>query len=78
MKRLLAQRNADYTAAKQYIANDKTAEADYLRAVIAVKQGDFATATAELKSAIAKDGSYAERCQKDVNLRGHIGKEILL
>ena len=70
--------NADYTAAKQYIANDKTAEADYLRAVIAVKQGDFATATAELKSAIAKDGSYAERCQKDVNLRGHIGKEILL
>ena len=70
--------NADYTAAKQYIANNTTAEADYLRAVIATKQGDFATATAELKSAIAKDASYAERCKKDVNLRNYIGKEINL
>ena len=70
--------NADYTAAKQYIANNTTAEADYLRAVIATKQGDFATATAELKSAIAKDASYAERCKKDVNLRNYIGKEITL
>ena len=70
--------NADYTAAKQFIANDATAQADYLRAVIATKQGDMATATAELKSAIAKDASYAERCKKDVNLRKYIGNEIQL
>ena len=70
--------NADYTAAKQFIANDATAEADYLRAVIATKQGDMAAATAELKSAIAKDASYAERCKKDVNLRKYIGNEIKL
>ena len=70
--------NADYTAAKQFIANDATAKADYLRAVIATKQGDMATATAELKSAIAKDASYAERCKKDVNLRKYIGNEIQL
>ena len=70
--------NADYTAAKQYIANDASAQADYLRAVIASKQGDFATATAELKSAIAKDASYAETCKKDVNLRKYIGNEIKL
>ncbi|MBO5801485.1 MAG: hypothetical protein J6R16_04350 [Alistipes sp.] len=70
--------NADYTAAKQYIANDKSADADYLRAVIATKQGDMATATAELKNAIAKDPSYAERCKKDVNLRKYIGNEIQL
>ena len=70
--------NADYTAAKQAIANDKSAAADYLRAVIAAKQGDFNAATAELKSAIAKDASYAERCKKDVNLRQYIGKEIQL
>ena len=70
--------NADYTAAKQFIANDTTAEADYLRAVFATKQGDMATATAELKSAIAKDASYAERCKKDVNLRKYIGNEIQL
>ena len=36
--------NADYTAAKQFIANNTTAEADYLRAVIATKQGDFGVA----------------------------------
>ena len=70
--------NADYTAAKQAIANDKSAAADYLRAVIAAKQGDFNAATAELKSAIAKDASYAERCKKDVNLRKYIGNEIQL
>ncbi len=75
---IAATMNADYTAAKQYIADNATAEADYLRAVIATKQGDFATATAELKSAIAKDASYAERCKKDVNLRNYIGKEINL
>ena len=73
-----ATKNADYTAAKQFIANDKSAEADYLRAVIATKQGDMATATAELKSAIAKDASYAERCKQDVNLRKYIGNEIQL
>ena len=70
--------NADYTAAKQFIANNTTAEADYLRAVIATKQGDMATATAELKSAIAKNAAYAERCKKDVNLRKYIGNEIKL
>lgn len=75
---IAATMNADYTAAKQFIANNATAEADYLRAIIATKQGDMATATAELKSAIAKDPAYAERCKKDVNLRNYIGKEINL
>ena len=75
---LAAAMNADYTAAKQFIANNTTAEADYLRAVIATKQGDMATATAELKSAIAKNAAYAERCKTDVNLRKYIGNEIKL
>ena len=75
---IAATMNADYTAAKQFVANDTTAKADYLRAVIAVKQGDFTTATAELKSAIAKDATYAERCKEDVNIRKHIGAEIIL
>ena len=70
--------NADYTAAKQAIANDKSAQADYLRAIIATKQGDMNAATAELKSAIAKDPAYAERAKKDVNLRKYIGNEIQL
>ena len=75
---IAATMNADYTAAKQFIANDKSADADYLRAVIATKQGDMAAATAELKSAIAKDASLAERAKKDVNLRKYIGTEIKL
>ena len=75
---IAATMNADYTAAKQFLANNTTAKADYLRAVIATKQGDMATAAAELRSAIAKDASYAERCQRDVNLRGYIGNEIQL
>ena len=70
--------NADYTAAKQAISNDKSAKADYLRAVIAAKQGDMTAATAELKSAIAKDPAYAEYAKKDVNLRKYIGNEIQL
>ena len=70
--------NADYTAAKQFIANDTTAKADYLRAIIASKQGDMTAATANLKSAIEKEPAYAERCKKDVNLRNLIGKEITI
>ena len=70
--------NNDLSAAKKAIASETTAKADYLRAVIAVKQGDFTTATAELKSAIAKDATYAERCKEDVNIRKHIGAEIIL
>ena len=70
--------NADYTAAKQAIANDKSAKADYLRAIIATKQGDMNTATAELKSAIAKEPAYADRAKKDVNLRKYIGTDIQL
>ena len=75
---IAATMNADYTVAKQFIANDKSADADYLRAIIATKQGDMAAATAELKSAIAKDASLAERAKKDVNLRKYLGTEILL
>lgn len=61
--------NNDYTAAKQYIANDATAKADYLRAIIATKEGDMNTAAAQLKSAIAKEPAYANRAKTDVNLR---------
>ncbi len=61
--------NNDYTAAKQHIAADKSAKADYLRAIIAAKENDMATSAAQLKSAIAKEPAYAERAKTDVNLR---------
>lgn len=56
-------------AAKQAIAKDNSAEADYLRAVIAVKENDLTTAKAQLKSAIAKNPSLKERAANDINLK---------
>lgn len=60
--------NNDLTAAKKAISSETTAKADYLRAVIASKEGDLETAKAQLKSAIAKDASLAQKALKDVNL----------
>ncbi len=60
--------NNDLTAAKKAIAADASAKADYLRAVIASKEGDIATAKAQLQSAVAKDASLAVKAAKDVNL----------
>ena len=60
--------NNDLTAAKKAITSDASAKADYLRAVIASKEGDLETAKAQLKSAIAKDASMAAKAANDVNL----------
>lgn len=60
--------NNDLTAAKKALASDTSAKADYLRAVIASKQGDLESAKAELRSAISKDSSLAAKAAKDVNL----------
>jgi hypothetical protein len=60
--------NNDLTAAKKAITADASAKADYLRAVIASKEGDLETAKAQLKSAIAKDASLAAKAANDVNL----------
>lgn len=62
--------NKDYTAAKNAIAKDNSADADYLRAVIAKKEGDVATAKAQLNSAIAKNPALAQKAASDVNLKG--------
>ena len=60
--------NNDLAAAKKAIASDSSAKADYLRAVIASKEGDLETAKAQLKSAVAKEASLAAKATKDVNL----------
>lgn len=60
--------NNDLSAAKKAISAETTAQADYLRAVIASKEGDLETAKAQLKSAIAKDATLAAKAVKDVNL----------
>ncbi len=60
--------NNDLTAAKKAITADASAKADYLRAVIASKEGDLQTAKAQLQSAISKDATLAAKAAKDVNL----------
>ncbi len=62
--------NKDYAAAKNAIAKDNSAEADYLRAIIAQKEGDIATAKAQLKSAVAKNPALAQKAATDINLKG--------
>ncbi len=61
--------NNNYSSAKMSIANDKSADADYLRAVIASNEGDMNVASSQLKSAISKDASLAQKATTDVNLR---------
>ena len=60
--------NGNLAAAKQSIASDMSAKADYLRAVIACKEGDVKEAKSQLNSAVSKDATLAEKAKKDVNL----------
>lgn len=55
--------------AKKAIAKDNSANADYLRAVIAVKEGDLKTGEAQLKSAVSKCPELAAKAEKDVLLK---------
>ena len=55
-------------ADKSSLNGDQSAKADYLRAVIAAKEGNISAAKAALQSAIAKDASLAKKAAKDVNL----------
>ena len=61
--------NNDLAAAKKAIAKDNSADADYLRAVIAAKEGDLKTAEAQLKSAISKAPELAKKAANDINLK---------
>ena len=53
--------NNDLSAAKKAIAKDNSADADYLRAVIAAK--------AQLKSAVSKNPKLAQKAANDINLK---------
>ncbi len=68
-KAVAAVMNNDLATAKRAIANDKSADADYLRAVIAAKEGDLTGAAAQLRSAVSKNPSLAAKAAKDVNLK---------
>lgn len=61
--------NNDLAAAKKAIVKDNSADADYLRAVIASKEGDLKTAEAQLKSAVSKNPELAKKAAVDINLK---------
>ena len=58
------------SAAKSAIAGDKSAEAEYLRGVIAAQMGNTSEASAYIKSAISLKPALEAKAKKDVNLKG--------
>ena len=60
--------DGNLAAAKKSLAGDNSAKADYLRAVIAAKEGNLAEAKSQLNSAVAKDSALAEKAKNAVNL----------
>ena len=60
--------DGNLAAAKKSLEGDNSAKADYLRAVIAAKEGNVEAAKAALQTAISKDASLAKKAAKDVNL----------
>ena len=59
--------NNNLAAAKSAIANDNSADAEYLKAVIAAKEGDSKAAASYLNSAIAKNPALKAQAQNDAN-----------
>ena len=65
---IAAYMNNDLAAAEKAIAQDKSADADYLRAVIAAKQGQLVEAKAQLNSAIKKNPELEAKAKSDILL----------
>ena len=59
----------DLNGAKKAIAEDKSADADYLRAVIAAKQGDIVEAKAQLALAVSKNPDLEAKAENDILLK---------
>ena len=70
--------NGNLAKAKSLLANIDCANADYLKAVIAMREGNTSSAIANLKSAIAKDSSLKAKAQKDVEFAKLFGTEEFL
>jgi Flp pilus assembly protein TadD len=60
--------NGNLNAAKNAIVGDESARADYLRGVIAVREGDNAAALTAVRAAIEKDAALKDKAKGDANL----------
>lgn len=58
--------NGNISRAKSILSSETSAAADYLKAIIAAREGNQAGVTSNLKAAIAKDSSYAKEAEKEV------------
>lgn len=67
--------NGNYDAAKRALANEKCANSEYLRAVIAMREGDSKGAVSYLNSAIAKNPALKAKAQKDIEFAKLFGTE---
>jgi len=65
--------NKDNGGAKADIdaSNDSSAQADYLRAIIAARSGDGSAVGTNLKSAVQKNDTFKEKAMKDLEFRNH-------
>ena len=70
--------NGNLAKAKAALANEKCANADYLRAVIAMREGDSKGAIANLKSAFAKKPELKAQAVKDVEFAKLFGTSEFL
>lgn len=58
--------NGNVARAKTALGSDNSADADYLRAVIAMREGNTSAGLTNLKSAVSKDKSLAAKAKNDV------------
>ena len=58
--------NGNVSAAKSALGNTNTAQADYVRGIIAMREGNTTQALSNLNSAFAKDPSLKERAKSDI------------
>ena len=70
--------NNDLSAAKKALAGENSADADYLKAVIAMREGNSSAAMSNLKSAVAKDPSMKDQAVNDVEFAKLFGTSEFL
>jgi len=70
--------NGNLAKAKSLLAGENCADADYLKAVIAMREGNSSAAIANLKSAIAKKPALKEQAVKDVEFAKLFGSQEFL
>ncbi len=67
--------NGNLAKAKSLLAGENCADADYLKAIIAMREGNSSAAIANLKSAIAKKPALKEQATKDVEFAKLFGSQ---